>query len=167
VLPPQLLEANELSTASDVYSFGIIMYEVLTFKIPFEECTKALVRLCCLSAVILPCSRCSREAPVSADVSAETLRAASAIPNLLREPSPTCASHFTRTGALSHHGKSACRALSHQVEGAWLVLAVTLSVASLLVLLLWCASCCFSLSFSASGCNPGDRSPSASTHPEL
>eukprot|EP00879_Flechtneria_rotunda_P011134 GHRR01011632.1.p1 GENE.GHRR01011632.1~~GHRR01011632.1.p1 ORF type:complete len:1046 (+),score=387.29 GHRR01011632.1:425-3139(+) len=34
---PELLNYNRLSSAADVYSFGIIMYEMLTWKIPFEE----------------------------------------------------------------------------------------------------------------------------------
>lgn len=30
----QVLSASEISYASDVYSFGIMMYEMLTFKTP-------------------------------------------------------------------------------------------------------------------------------------
>jgi serine/threonine protein kinase len=36
---------NILSHASDVYSFGIIMFELLTFKVPFESLRKEQVRL--------------------------------------------------------------------------------------------------------------------------
>jgi serine/threonine protein kinase len=39
----QLLMDNMLSRASDVYSFGIIMFELLTFRIPFEELRKEQV----------------------------------------------------------------------------------------------------------------------------
>lgn len=34
-----------MSRASDVYSFGIIMYELLTFKIPFDLLGKEQVGL--------------------------------------------------------------------------------------------------------------------------
>lgn len=39
----QLLTENRLSTASDVYSFGIIMYEMLTWLLPFSDQKKEQV----------------------------------------------------------------------------------------------------------------------------
>jgi serine/threonine protein kinase len=36
---------SRLSSASDVYSFAIIMYEMLTWKVPFEELRKERVRM--------------------------------------------------------------------------------------------------------------------------
>lgn len=39
----QLLSAGEMSYASDVYSFGTIMYELLTFKDPFDDLLKSNV----------------------------------------------------------------------------------------------------------------------------
>jgi serine/threonine protein kinase len=34
---PEVLRANELCKASDVYSFGMIMYEALTWKMPYHN----------------------------------------------------------------------------------------------------------------------------------
>jgi len=36
---------SRLSSASDVYSFAIIMYEMLTWKVPFEDLQKERVRM--------------------------------------------------------------------------------------------------------------------------
>lgn len=39
----QLMTQNRLSTASDVYSFAIIMYEMLTWQMPFHDLSKEQV----------------------------------------------------------------------------------------------------------------------------
>jgi serine/threonine protein kinase len=43
VPPLQWLEYSTVSTATDAYSFGMIMYGLLTFKFPFESTTRPLV----------------------------------------------------------------------------------------------------------------------------
>jgi serine/threonine protein kinase len=40
----QLMTQARLSSASDVYSFGIIMYEMLTWQMPFHDLSKEQVR---------------------------------------------------------------------------------------------------------------------------
>lgn len=42
--PLQLMMDNTLSQSSDVYSFAIIMFELLTFRIPFDNLGKEQVR---------------------------------------------------------------------------------------------------------------------------
>jgi len=49
----QLMMDNTMSRASDVYSFGIIMYELLTFKIPFDQLGKEQVGLQALAPAAL------------------------------------------------------------------------------------------------------------------
>jgi serine/threonine protein kinase len=41
---PQVLCDSNITPASDVYSFAIIMYELLTFRTPFHEYSQAKVR---------------------------------------------------------------------------------------------------------------------------
>ncbi|MEI6499379.1 MAG: serine/threonine-protein kinase [bacterium] len=36
-LAPEAFEGRELSTATDIYSFGVVLYEMITGKIPFDE----------------------------------------------------------------------------------------------------------------------------------
>ncbi len=50
----QLLTDNTLSHASDVFSFGIVMYELLTFKVPFEGLRKEQVGDAILSHLLDP-----------------------------------------------------------------------------------------------------------------
>jgi serine/threonine protein kinase len=46
---PQVLCDSNITPASDVYSFAIIMYELLTFRTPFHEYSQAKVRDGCRS----------------------------------------------------------------------------------------------------------------------
>jgi serine/threonine protein kinase len=41
---------NRLSTASDVYSYAIIMYEMLTWQMPFHDLSKEQVGQCIRAA---------------------------------------------------------------------------------------------------------------------
>jgi serine/threonine protein kinase len=40
---PEMMRSNELSKASDVYSFAIVMYEALTWRMPYYAIKSPLV----------------------------------------------------------------------------------------------------------------------------
>jgi hypothetical protein len=46
----QLMTQNRLSTASDVYSYAIIMYEMLTWQMPFHDLSKEQVGIIMINA---------------------------------------------------------------------------------------------------------------------
>ena len=37
-MAPEVLAGQAFTAAADVYSFGIILWELLTWQIPWEEC---------------------------------------------------------------------------------------------------------------------------------
>jgi serine/threonine protein kinase len=40
---PEVMQSNELSKASDVYSFGMVMYEALTWRLPYHTIPSIVV----------------------------------------------------------------------------------------------------------------------------
>lgn len=55
-LAPEVLEGEQATLASDVYSFGIILWECLTFEVPFAQDNH-----CEHGALQLPCHARGRE----------------------------------------------------------------------------------------------------------
>ena len=44
-LAPEILDSKDYSLSSDVYSFGMVMLEFLTWQVPWHDCTSYQVRL--------------------------------------------------------------------------------------------------------------------------
>lgn len=74
---PEQLAGEAISTATDVYSLGVLLFELLTGKLPYPSKltnTKDLVRAICFEAPIRP-SRVATNLKLSRDIDAVVLKA--------------------------------------------------------------------------------------------
>ncbi|POG74042.1 kinase-like domain-containing protein [Rhizophagus irregularis DAOM 181602=DAOM 197198] len=55
-MAPEILQGKEYTTSSDIYSFGMIMWELMTGRLPFEDQTKdvGLVSKICYDGLLPP-----------------------------------------------------------------------------------------------------------------
>ena len=47
-MAPELLNTGDITTKADVYSYGILLWEMLTRERPYKGCSMFQARFCCI-----------------------------------------------------------------------------------------------------------------------